>query len=38
VARFKLPRTIDFVDDLPRTRTGKLAKHKLVASYAAAAT
>jgi fatty-acyl-CoA synthase len=33
VARFKLPRTIHFVNDLPRTPTGKLAKHLLVAEY-----
>jgi long-chain acyl-CoA synthetase len=33
VARFKLPRTIHFVDELPRTPTGKLAKHTLVAAY-----
>jgi fatty-acyl-CoA synthase len=29
IARFKLPRSIDFVDALPRTPTGKLAKHLL---------
>jgi fatty-acyl-CoA synthase len=29
IARFKLPRSIDFVDELPRTPTGKLAKHQL---------
>jgi fatty-acyl-CoA synthase len=29
IARFKLPRSIDFVDVLPRTPTGKLAKHQL---------
>ncbi len=33
VARFKLPRTIHFVDELPRTPTGKLAKHQLVQAY-----
>ena len=33
VARFKLPRTIHFVDELPRTPTGKLAKHQLVHAY-----
>ena len=33
VARFKLPRTIHFVEELPRTPTGKLAKHQLVAAF-----
>jgi long-chain acyl-CoA synthetase len=33
VARFKLPRTIHFVDELPRTPTGKLCKHQLVNAY-----
>ena len=33
VARFKLPRAIHFVDDLPRTATGKLAKQQLVKAY-----
>jgi long-chain acyl-CoA synthetase len=33
IAHFKVPRTIDFVDDLPRTPTGKLAKHRLLAAY-----
>ena len=29
VAHFKAPRTVDFVDELPRTPTGKLLKNKL---------
>ncbi|MDP9183282.1 MAG: AMP-binding protein, partial [Actinomycetota bacterium] len=33
LARFKLPRTIHFVEDLPRTPTGKLAKHLLAETY-----
>jgi long-chain acyl-CoA synthetase len=35
IARFKLPRTVEFVDPLPRTATGKLQKHLLKARYAA---
>jgi len=33
VAHYKAPRSVDFVDDLPRTPTGKLVKRKLVDSY-----
>lgn len=33
VSHFKTPRSIDFSDDLPRTPTGKLVKHKLRARY-----
>ncbi|MBM7460068.1 AMP-binding protein [Rhodococcus coprophilus] len=33
VSHFKAPRSIDFSDDLPRTPTGKLVKHKLRARY-----
>ncbi len=29
IAHFKAPRSVDFVDDLPRTPTGKLVKNKL---------
>ncbi|MFC4948872.1 acyl-CoA synthetase [Pseudonocardia sp. GCM10023141] len=29
IARFKMPRTIDFVTELPRTATGKLQKHRI---------
>ncbi|OBI17059.1 AMP-binding protein [Mycobacterium sp. E2497] len=29
IAHYKAPRSVEFVDDLPRTPTGKLAKHKL---------
>ncbi|MEE2057484.1 AMP-binding protein [Rhodococcus artemisiae] len=36
VSKFKAPRSIDFSDDLPRTPTGKLVKHKLRARYAPA--
>lgn len=28
-ADFKVPRTIEFVDELPRTPTGKIQKHLL---------
>lgn len=34
VAHFKAPRSVDFVDDLPRTPTGKLVKGKLKERYA----
>ncbi|EME65806.1 acyl-CoA synthetase [Rhodococcus ruber BKS 20-38] len=33
VSHFKAPRSIDFSDELPRTPTGKLVKHKLRARY-----
>jgi long-chain acyl-CoA synthetase len=33
LARFKVPRRVDFVDALPRTETGKLQKRLLVAAY-----
>lgn len=33
VAHYKAPRTVDFVDELPRTPTGKLVKGKLKARY-----
>lgn len=29
IARYKVPRSVAYVDELPRTPTGKLAKHKL---------
>ena len=29
IAHYKVPRLVEFVDDLPRTPTGKLAKHRL---------
>jgi fatty-acyl-CoA synthase len=34
IAHYKVPRSIDFVSELPRTETGKLQKHKLRAAYA----
>ena len=34
LAAYKVPRSYDFVDDLPRTATGKLVKGKLKAAYA----
>jgi fatty-acyl-CoA synthase len=34
LARFKCPRSIDVVDQLPRTPTGKLLKHVLRRRYA----
>ncbi|WP_106849943.1 acyl-CoA synthetase [Blastococcus sp. Marseille-P5729] len=33
LAKYKLPRSIDFVDELPRTPTGKLRKHQIRATY-----
>ena len=35
IARFKLPRRLVFDDDLPRTPTGKLVKHRLRERYGA---
>ncbi|KAB7761352.1 acyl-CoA synthetase [Mycolicibacterium mucogenicum] len=35
VAVFKTPKTVDFVESLPRTPTGKLVKRTLVQKYAA---
>ena len=35
LAKYKLPRSLDFVDELPRTPTGKLRKHQLRERYAA---
>ncbi|MGX9670542.1 acyl-CoA synthetase [Mycobacterium sp. HM-7] len=35
VAAFKTPKTVDFVESLPRTPTGKLVKRTLVQQYAA---
>ncbi|GAA1224182.1 acyl-CoA synthetase [Prauserella halophila] len=37
IAHYKAPQSVDFVDELPRTPTGKLVKHTLTARYAAAA-
>ncbi len=34
IAHYKVPRSIDFSDDLPRTPTGKLQKRKLRERYA----
>ncbi|RRO19878.1 acyl-CoA synthetase [Saccharopolyspora rhizosphaerae] len=33
VAHYKVPRSVDFVEDMPRTPTGKLVKGKLKARY-----
>ncbi|ANW65270.1 acyl-CoA synthetase [Mycobacterium sp. djl-10] len=33
LARYKMPRRVEFVDELPRTPTGKLAKAGLIARY-----
>jgi fatty-acyl-CoA synthase len=38
LARYKRPRSIDFVDTLPRTPTGKLLKRELVDHYRKAVT
>jgi long-chain acyl-CoA synthetase len=35
IARFKAPRSVSFVDSLPRTPTGKLVKHELKQRYLA---
>jgi fatty-acyl-CoA synthase len=35
IARFKAPRSVEFVTDLPRTTTGKLVKHELKRQYLA---
>jgi long-chain acyl-CoA synthetase len=37
IAHFKVPRSVDFTDDVPRTATGKLAKTVLLERYAKAA-
>jgi long-chain acyl-CoA synthetase len=37
IAHYKAPRTVDFVDELPRTPTGKLVKGRLKQRYAARA-
>ncbi|MEH3139822.1 MAG: acyl-CoA synthetase [Mycobacterium kyogaense] len=34
IAHYKVPRTVDFVDQLPRSATGKLVKRTLVEHYA----
>jgi fatty-acyl-CoA synthase len=34
IAAFKAPRSVDFVDELPRTPTGKLVKRRLEEQYA----
>jgi fatty-acyl-CoA synthase len=35
IARFKAPRSVEFVDELPRTPTGKLVKRELAKRYLA---
>ena len=37
IAHYKAPRSVDFVDELPRSPTGKLVKRKLIERYASAA-
>jgi long-chain acyl-CoA synthetase len=37
IARFKAPRSVDFVDAVPRSATGKLLKRELEKRYAASA-
>jgi long-chain acyl-CoA synthetase len=34
IAHYKAPKSVDFVDELPRTATGKLIKRVLVDRYA----
>jgi long-chain acyl-CoA synthetase len=36
IAHYKAPKTVDFVDELPRSATGKLVKRALVERYASA--
>jgi len=36
IAHYKAPKSVDFVDELPRTQTGKLAKRILIDRYAKA--
>ncbi len=36
IAHFKTPKTVDFVDELPRTATGKLVKREIEKKYLAA--
>jgi fatty-acyl-CoA synthase len=38
LAHYKAPKSVDFVDDLPRTPTGKLVKATLKARYVTAST
>ncbi|MDR7300255.1 acyl-CoA synthetase [Haloactinomyces albus] len=38
IAHYKAPRSVDFVEELPRTPTGKLVKGKLKARYTATAS
>jgi long-chain acyl-CoA synthetase len=38
IAHYKVPRSVDFVDELPRLATGKLAKRILIDSYVEAHT
>jgi acyl-coenzyme A synthetase/AMP-(fatty) acid ligase len=33
LAHYKCPRSVDFVDELPRSRAGKLYKHRIRAVY-----
>jgi long-chain acyl-CoA synthetase len=36
IAHYKAPKSVDFVDELPRTQTGKLATRVLIDRYAKA--
>jgi fatty-acyl-CoA synthase len=38
IAHYKVPRSVDFVDELPRTPTGKLLKRQLKTRYASGAS
>ena len=33
VAKYKIPRAVDFVDDLPRSEAGKIQRNKVRAPY-----
>lgn len=37
-AKYKAPRSVDFIDEMPRTATGKLLKRKLEENYSAEVT
>jgi long-chain acyl-CoA synthetase len=38
IAHYKAPRSVDFVDELPRSATGKLVKRELIKRYASASS
>jgi len=38
IAHYKAPKSVDFVDELPRSATGKLVKRVLIDQYAQGST